>query len=164
MKRLGHHRGCGKGAVRDLLQNSAASIVFVILRIEERDQRACIDEGHFRSFLRMAIATPGRVSVDVTLAYPPGPRSRPLVQVIGAMPRRFPHLLFKRSERLLQHFGIGNPVTSRIFRSVASASSSSLTVRIAMLSSYYLLYYRLTRRVKRRWPTVGFWGLPPLLA
>src|SRR5262249_48914171 len=57
---------------------------------------------------------------------------------------------------------IGNPVASRICRNVASASSSSLTVRIAMPFPYYRLYYIMQEGVNRR-NRIGFEyaGRPP---
>ena len=75
VKRLGEHGGCGENGLADFLQAAAAPFVLLVARVEEGDQRPCIDQNHFRSFLRSAAVTPRRVSVEGALAYPPGPRS-----------------------------------------------------------------------------------------
>lgn len=72
-----HGQGGDEGATEGL-QDAAASKVLAVAGIEERDDRAGIDESQIERFPRKTSAIPRRVSVAGARAQPPSPKSRRL--------------------------------------------------------------------------------------
>ena len=68
MKRLGQYGGCGENGLPNSLQRPATPVVLLVLWVKKGDQRPCIEQDHFRSFLRSAATTPCRVSVEGAVA------------------------------------------------------------------------------------------------
>lgn len=76
MKALGKDGQGREEGVPDGLQDLATSKVLAVAGIEERDDRAGIDESQIERFPRKTSAIPRRVSVEGASAQPPLPKSR----------------------------------------------------------------------------------------